>query len=452
MQLNMPVKLEEIVSDIKNIGGQSMLVGGAVIDTLQGNPIKDFDVEVYGLSLQKLGEVLEKHGKSSLVGQEFGIIKLRTDSFEYDFSVPRLENKVGLGHKDFEVEFQLSSGITPLEAAKRRDLTINSMFFDLDKKELTDPYNGQADLKNGVLRHTSNQFSDDPLRVLRIMQLLPRKGKTVYPETIELCKSMKDDYQYLAKERVFEEWDKLLLKSDNPSLGLQFLVDCDWITHYPELDKLRYTDQNLGWHPEGNVWNHNQLVIDNAAKLRHNLPDSWKSAYMFGCLLHDVGKPSTTLEDLTAHGHDEAGFEPARAFMKRITSDKKLISRAADLVKYHMRPGNHKRQGAGEKAWRRLHNKVPLNVIAYVSKADGCGRPGKNLEDVHETSNRALELFESYGPDPIPQVLMGRDLIQQGYVPGPIFGEMLKNAYDIQIDEGIDDKQELLTRIKELYE
>jgi tRNA nucleotidyltransferase (CCA-adding enzyme) len=284
------------------------------------------------------------------------------------------------------------------------------------------------------------------------MQLLPRKGKTVAPETIELCKSMFEEYGSLAKERVFEEWIKLLMKSNNPSRGLKFLADCDWIRHYPELDALRYTNQNLNWHPEGNVWEHNLMVVDNAARVKELVPKDWREAYMFGNLLHDVGKPKTTDEELNSKKHDQAGVPIAREFMGRITTETDLIEKTIAIVENHMGPGNLTRENAGENAWKRLHNAVPLNVIAYVSKADGLGRAGRSLEDYHGPSELALKYFEKYGQKPIPQILMGRDLLERGYYEGPLIGKIIKAAYDLQIDEGVTDKNILYEKAKQIVE
>jgi len=444
--MEIPSELESIVKDIEAEGGKSYLVGGAVIDTIKGIPLKDWDIEVYKLSLQKLESILSKHGRPNLVGKCFGIIKLRQDDKEYDFSIPRKENLIGIGHKAFEVEFV--PNITPEEAAYRRDLTINSMFFDISERKLVDPYGGLKDLEEGVLRHTSDKFTEDSLRVLRVMQLLPRKGKIVADETLKLCKEMVSGYPTLAKERVFEEWNKLLMRAEKPSMGLQFLVDCGWIKWYPALDNLRHTEQNPDWHPEGSAWNHTLMVVDYAAQLKDEIPGEWRRAYMFGCLIHDVGKAVTASSDLTAHGHDEAGVPIAESFMREITEDKKLIEQILNIVKYHMRPGELTKGNAKESAWKRLHNKIPLNVIAYVSKADSCGRLGRSLYDYHEPSEKALRLFEEYGKEPIPPTLMGRHLIEKGYEPGIIFGKILKEAYEIQIEEGITDKDALLKRVE----
>jgi len=442
MMFEIPSALQRIVEDVKGQGGESYLVGGAVIDMLQDRPLNDWDIEVHRLSLDNLEKILLVHGTPNLVGNSFGVIKLYIGNVEYDFSIPRKEIRVGPGHKDFDIE--LVPDISLEEAAKRRDLTINSMYFNLDTRVLVDPYYGKTDLDAGILRHTSERFSEDALRVLRIMQILPRKGKSVAPETVKLCREMLDEYGTLKKERVFEEWVKLLMKPDNPSLGLNFLVDSGWIFHYPELDALRTTPQHPEWHPEGDVWTHTLMVVDCAAKLRDTVPEEWRMGYMFGLLLHDVGKPYTTAEDFTAYGHDEKGIEYAKSFLERFTNNKRLTEKTLGVVKYHLRPGQLYKGNARESAWRRLHNKIPLNVISQVSRADSSGRGGRSLDDSHPPSQMALEYFEGLGKGKIQPALMGRHLIKAGYEPGRAFGPILGRAYEIQIESGITDPAKLL--------
>jgi len=440
----MPPQLESIVEDIAEKGGASYLVGGAVIDSIQGRAAKDWDIEVYKLSISELEKVLSGYGSPNLVGQSFGIIKLKFEDVEYDFSVPRRENKIGLKHQDFNIE--LRPDIAPEEAALRRDLTINSMYIDLSSMDIVDPYHGLDDLNSGIIRHTSYKFSEDPLRVLRIMQLLPRKGRVVAPETMDLCRALVNQYSTLPAERVFEEWNKLLMKAEKPSVGMDFLADSGWIVHYPELNSLRTTAQNPDWHAEGSVWNHTQMVVDCASLLKQYIPEEWKKPFMYGALLHDAGKPATTTKDLKSHGHDQAGVPLAKSFMQRITAEKELADRVLNIVEYHMAPGDLSRSNAKDSAWKRLHNKIPLNIIAYMSKADAGGRAGSSLNDYHEPSEKALRFFEEYGAEPIPPVLMGKHLIEAGYEPGPIIGKLLKKAYEIQIEEKIDDEEELLKR------
>lgn len=317
-------------------------------------------------------------------------------------------------------------------------------------KKIVDPFNGLKDLKEGRIKATNKKtFVQDPLRVLRIMQLLPRKGKFVDKRTIKLCKSMVNSFDELPKERVFEEFNKLLLKAKKPSMGLNFLKESNWIKHFPELSDLIGCPQNLKWHPEGDVWDHTCMVLDNAALLRENLPKKLRLSYMYGALLHDIGKPATTDPvKLTAHGHDEAGVKLAENFMLRLTNEKKLISNVCKIVKYHMRPGQLTFSKSKINAWKRLHNGLRLDLLGYMSKADSAGRTGRNvLTDTHNPSELlCFKYFKIFGVDKIKPLIMGRDLIKIGLKPSPLFKKLLKSAYNMQLD-GMN-KEEILNHLK----
>ena len=443
--------MREFLSKIEESGGIAMLVGGAVIDVIQGLPIKDWDIEVYRLDMTAIESILTDLDLTfDAVGKSFGVLKTRMmiegELVEIDISIPRSENKTGVGHKDFQVT--LNPNMTPLEAGRRRDLTINSMYKNLHTGEIVDPFNGLEDLRNGIIRVTDETtFVEDPLRVLRIMQLLPRKGKTVDLHTIELCRSMVDEFVHLPKERVFEEFCKLLLKTERPSLGFEFLRESGWIIHFPELNALIDCPQNPKWHPEGDVWIHTMLVVDNAAKLRHNLPEDLQLAYMFGALLHDIGKPDTTVLPLcTAHGHDRVGAELSKVFLNRLTDNKKLIENVENIVRLHMLPGQLYTSQAKESGWKRLHNKLRLDVLGWISKADSSGRTGRSIEDIHEVSETCFEYFSTFGEKAIEPIVKGRDLIAIGLEPGPQFKPILDRAYELQI-EGMDDVSEILSSL-----
>lgn len=438
-------KIQELA---KIIGGKSYLIGGAVIDSILGNEIKDWDVEVYNLNLSDIESALKNNGlNADMVGASFGIIKTQYQELDIDLSIPRRENRIGKGHKGFEVEFDPC--MTPKEAGLRRDLTINSMYMDIETSEIVDTFGGMEDLKNGVIRATnSDTFVEDPLRVMRIMQLLPRKGKTVDSSTVELCRSIVDEFSSLPKERIFEEFVKLLTKASKPSMGLDFLKNSGWIAHFPELENLIGCEQNPEWHPEGDVWNHTLAVIDYAASLRDLLPKEWQLAYMFGCLLHDVGKVVVTTSDLTSNGHDTAGGPLAYAFMTRLTNNTQLIDRVVSIVVNHMACGQLAMQGSKIAAYKRLHNRLRLDVAAMVSKADSCSRYVDSATAIeHLPSKLAMQYFSEFGAETIKPVLMGRHLIEVGLKPGIQFKQLLNEAYELQIEYNINEPFVLLQMV-----
>jgi tRNA nucleotidyltransferase (CCA-adding enzyme) len=403
------------------------------------------------MSMAAVGDALVSF-KPKAAGKAFGIYKLHVDGLDIDVSVPRKDNKVGKGHADFEVEFD--PDMTPADAALRRDFTINSMFYDMQEGRVVDPWGGLNDLEFGVLRATEpKKFMEDPLRALRAMQLLARKARRIDPHTLDLIKSMVRHFKSLAKERVFEEWKKLLLKAEKPSMGLEMLRESLWLLHFPELQDLVGNPEHLEWHPEAvpyGTWNHVLHVVDNAARVRDQVDEDCRLAFMFGALLHDVGKPST-VDPATgkAPKHDRAGAPLAQAFMKRITDDKKLIEQVVAIVGNHMGPFSLSTNSAKPTGWKRLHNRCRLDLMGWMSRCDwaakGAVTGDRNvLEPIdHVPSMKCFAYFAEFGKEEIAPILQGRHLIEAGYKPGRMFGAALKAAYEAQL-EGQEDVDELI--------
>ena len=217
--------LEKVLQKIINYGGIPILVGGCVRDSFLHLPLKDYDIEVFELSsLEFLEEILEEFGSVNLVGKSFGILKLSTNTMEYDFSFPRLETKTTQGHRGFEVV--VDGTLNFYEASKRRDFTINAIGYDYKNKTYLDPFDGIKDLQNKVLKHIDDDtFIEDSLRVYRSIQFSARFDFSIDSSTLLLCKTIvsTEEFKTLSKERIYEEYKKLFLKSKQPSLGLQIL-------------------------------------------------------------------------------------------------------------------------------------------------------------------------------------------------------------------------------------
>jgi len=214
MMEGLPGELVQIFQQTPALN-HAYLVGACVRDWLLGIANKDFDVEVFGISYEQLVEALKPWGRTDLVGRSFGVVKLTVRSgLTFDFTIPRRDSKIAPGHKGFEITFD--PGITPKEAAARRDFTINSLMYDPRRQEMLDFFGGLNDLRNRVLRHTSEAFVEDPLRVLRGMQLAGRFSLSAAPETVDLGRSMKAASPELAIERIREEWFKWAAKRATP--------------------------------------------------------------------------------------------------------------------------------------------------------------------------------------------------------------------------------------------
>ena len=400
---------------MKALGGRALLVGGCVRDELLGIENKDVDIEVFGIAPEK---VLAKYPQADTVGKSFGVIKLG----DIDVAFPRRETKLGEGHKGFKIECDPTLSLE--EAAARRDFTINAIYRDPLSGEVLDPYNGQKDLQKRVLRPVSEHFSEDPLRVLRAMQFAARFELTPSGDLIDICRRMTPEG--LPKERLFEEWSKLLLKGKKPSIGLNFLREVGWVKYYPELERLIGCEQDPEWHPEGDVWNHTCECVD---RMRPN----GDIVIAFAVLCHDFGKPDCTKWDpvkkrIRSLGHDTFGVKHAESFLRRLTDDLHILKEVPPLVRDHMTPFALYRDHAGDTAIRRLASRCGrIDRLLEVSHADGL------LPEAYDWLKSAAERLASYRAPQKPLV-QGRDLIALGVEPGPRMGRILKALYEAQLD------------------
>lgn len=441
MLVRLPVELQKILSATPELA-EAFLVGGCVRDALLGLPVKDFDVEVFGVSYERLAKALRRWGRVDFVGQSFGVVKLSTGSgLAYDFAIPRRDRKVAAGHKGFDVEFD--ADITPQEAASRRDFTLNALMFHPQRGEVLDFFGGQNDLRDRVLRHTSAAFAEDPLRVLRGMQFASRFNLSAAPETIALCRSIKASFRELAVERVGDEWFKWAAKSAVPSVGLRFLADTEWLEHFPELAALRGTPQDPEWHPEGDVFTHTAHCCDALVKLPQwqAADDASRIAWMLAVLAHDFGKPAVTHEALrdgrmriVSPGHEQGGVEPALKFLERLHVPHAIRDRVPPLVANHLAH----MQAINDRSVRRLAKRLEPETITglcVIVTADHSGRPPKPPcvpEGVKALMAKAEELrVQDSAPKPI---LQGRHLITAGMKPGKEFKAILHEAFEAQLE------------------
>ena len=424
--------LTRVCRAIAAAGGRAWLVGGVVRDGFLGLSTGDLDLEVFGLSAADLRSTLEKEFELDLVGQSFGIIKLR--GWPIDVGLPRREAKIGLGHKGFEVHSDPDMSLP--EAAARRDFTINSIYHDPLTGQVEDPFGGLDDLAHGKLRHTSPAFGQDPLRVLRGMQLAARFNLEVVSETVEICRDIEPEG--LTSERIFGEWTKLVTLGKVPSRGLDFLKECGWLQYFPDLEALLGVPQDPAWHPEGDVWVHTLHCLDAFAAEKIGHP--WEDLVVgLAVLCHDLGKPdTTTCEDgvIRSPGHEKRSVEVTEDFLGRMTNHRKLLAEVNLLVAEHMRPSTLFKAKASDAAIRRLAARVGrIDRLVRVARADVLGRPpltstGYPAGDWLLAAARRLDV-EMHPPEPL---VLGRHLMTLGQQPGPAFGRILAKCYDAQLE------------------
>lgn len=444
--------VRDIAEDVDAIGGRALIVGGSVRDRLRNGGWSndtDWDLEVFGLSGEQLKDVLSKHGHIDLVGEAFGVIKMH--GLNIDVSLPRRDSKRGFGHRGFDVESD--PHMTVEDAARRRDFTINAMSFDPLLNDLIDPFNGRADLNAGLLRMVDPAtFGDDPLRVLRGMQFCARFGLTAHRDTIQECVELFDEGMGLSVERVWEEWRKMIVQGTVISKGFKFLRESGWIMHYPELMALVGCNQDPEWHPEGDVWTHTGFCLDAFADLPLDGDD--KLIVGFSVLCHDLGKPSTTQfmdGRWRAHGHEGAGTDPARSFLKRIGFPQRLRGSVYPLIENHLAPVVFYKDQVSNRAMLRLANRVGrMDLLTDVCFCDQAGRPPApvNADALNWFTQRAQSLHIA-DKKPVP-IVQGRDLIDSlGMTPSAIFGPILAACMEAQLDGSITTLDEGLTFAQE---
>ena len=426
-----------VAEAVQKAGGRVYYVGGFVRDRLLGRENKDIDIEVHGVSVKTLEGILDSLGERLTMGASFGVMGLR--HYDLDIAMPRSETATGRGHKDFEVFVDPFLGEE--KAAMRRDFTINALMENVLTGEILDFFGGQEDLERRRIRHVNDQsFAEDPLRVFRACQFAARFQFSVAPETMALCSSMSVDA--LAKERILGEMEKALLKATHPSVFFEELRKMRQLSYwFPELEALIGLEQNARYHPEGDVWTHTMQVLDEAAKLRCDAKEPlW---FMLSALCHDFGKAVTTEEKdgvIHAYEHETAGLPLVERFLSRVANEVKLKDYVLNMTRMHMIPNilavNTK---SAKKFMKMFDRSVCPGDLLLLAKADHLGRRTpetgsevllREYQPIEELLRSRLAEYERLMENP---PIMGRDLIEAGMTPGPVFTEALAYAHKLHL-------------------
>ncbi|MCW5871644.1 MAG: HDIG domain-containing protein [Candidatus Eremiobacteraeota bacterium] len=409
-----------------------LVVGGSVRDALRGHPSKDLDLEIVGAQAAEVAAA--SPWPVQQVGKSYGVLLLQLEGLGW------LEVSVEPGsYGDWE------------QLCRRRDFTCNAIAWEVASQSLVDPLGGGADLQAGVLRAAGpGSMAADPLRVWRAAQFCARFDWRVAPELrADIC-SVLERMPGLPRERVTREWEKLLIMPRRPSQAVQLLDDWGVIERcYPELWALHGCEQDPEFHPEGDVWVHTLLVLDEAARLGRDLPVGQRLVLSLAALLHDLGKPSTTRREhgrISAHGHEHAGLKPARAWFQRHRFGEAIELAVLDCVSKHMRPMQLVREMDRGKmspsqqvnALRRLIRDlahVDWEVFLLLCEADQRGRALPVPE--YLPARLFGELLREYPVAAMAraELLRGRDLLALGVPAGKEVGRWIA-AVEQARDEG----------------
>lgn len=397
-KINIPKVLEDILITLKNSGAKPILIGGCVRDSFLNLDIKDYDIEVYNVEqIEDIERVLEKFATVKLVGKSFGVLTLKIDDLDFDFSLPRVEKKVGKTHQDFDI--QTDAKMDFKKACRRRDFTINAIGYDFFSNSFLDPYNGLKDLKIKKIRHIySKSFVEDSLRVYRAIGFASRFDFKITKSTKRLCKKIikNRELDFLPKQRVFEELKKLLLKSKKPSIGLKLLeefkiFELSFKKTYKSVDRL-------------------------ASFLREkNIEERRKLALFYALILKDAKEKKVSF------------------FMESVFDDKKLINHINLLLKNQL--------NSSVKELKRVSQKLQIEDLLFLEFA-------KKSKDIKELK-KIEKLAKSFDilNKPLKPLIYGKDLIDLGFTPSSNFKNILDFAFDLQIDKEFS-KNEILNILK----
>lgn len=397
VSLGLTRSASSVADVITRAGGTPVVVGGKVRDAFLGKDSKDVDIEVHGgVHPAKLEAALREAGlKVDAVGASFGVLKVtdRATGEDFDVSLPRSESKAGIGHKGFEIKVDPS--LTPEQAFARRDFTINAMGMTPDGK-LIDPFGGKRDLSARVLRHTSDAFAEDPLRVLRGVQFAGRFRMTMDPTTAEMSRGLKPEFGTIAKERIWSEFEKIGTKAVSPSRSLTVLKQTGWDEFFPEF--------GAG----------NGAAGDRAARTagRLGIKGDERTALVLASVLH---------------GQD------ARKALGRIGATNDVTKAVLGLTGASV----PRATPAGVRTLARKLSKSGLTVdqwATFRSAVDGRG------ERFRTAAKRAGVLHGAERP-----VLTGDHLIVLGVKPGPAMGKILSDAIRLQDAGKLRSESEALT-------
>lgn len=341
--------INEIANTINLNGGKLYLVGGAVRDELLGIKNHDEDYSVTGISFEEFKKLFPM---AYVRGKDFPVFSIDNK----EFAIARKERKIGIGHKDFDVE--TDKKITIEQDLERRDITINAIAKEVLTGKIIDPFGGIEDLKSKKIRAVSSHFEEDPLRVYRVARFASQFNFKVEENTIKMMTSLKSELTSLSVERVYNEFSIALL-TEKPSVFFDVLKQANVLdVHFKEIYDLIGAEQPLKYHPEGDSYNHTMIVLDkvaNRTKEQKNLKEMENSKetenvkkhenlrkieIRFSALVHDLGKGTTPKEDYPHHfNHEKRGAELVKNMGKRLKLPTRLIKCGVTSCLEHMRGG-----------------------------------------------------------------------------------------------------------------
>ena len=436
-QSEMERTARSIVARLREKGHVAYFAGGCVRDLVRGETPKDFDVATDARPEQ----VQALFRRTYAVGAHFGVIVVLESDFQFEVATFRSDGVYIDGRHPVDVHFSSAE-----EDARRRDFTINGMFYDPVAEQVIDFVGGRADLQAKLIRAIGDpeqRFAEDRLRMLRAVRFATVLGYKIDPATWQAIVNRAGSINDISAERIRDELVRIFL-SPNRLRGFDLLDSSRLLgAILPELEPMRGCAQPEQFHPEGDVFQHTRLMVE-------MLPDEVSIPLVFSVLFHDVGKPPTATTDETGrirfNGHDRIGAEMTEKIMERLRFSRAEIDDTVEMVRQHM-----------------VFKDVPRMRVAKLKRF--MARPTFDDElELHRvdcaSSHRMMENYqflqqkkEEFANEPIipPPLVGGDDLIAMGLNPGPRFGEILEAVETRQLEGDFKTREEALEWVKKEY-
>lgn len=413
-------------------GHQAYLVGGCVRDLLLGRPPKDFDVATDAPPAR----IRELFPRCEEVGAHFGVCLLRGEGAHVEVATFRSDFDYTDGRRPARVSFESD----PRQDAMRRDFTINALLLDVRTGEVRDFTGGRADLEARLIRAIGDpeqRFREDHLRLLRAVRFAARLEFEIEAQTFAAIRRSAQLIRTVSAERVRDELIRILTEG-GARRGFE-LLDASGLLNeiLPEVAAMKGVEQPPEYHPEGDVWTHTLMMLEGLENATPTLA--------MGVLLHDVGKPPTfrVAERIRFDGHVEAGVRLAHGILTRLRFSHEQTKQIEALVAQHMKFKDVPQMR--ESTLKRFLRLAAFEEHLELHRLD-CMSSNRRLENYELVRKKREELgAEQLRPPPL---LTGRDLIAEGYAPGPAFKDMLSAAEDAQLEGLITTREEALALVQ----
>ena len=425
-----------IIQTLSDAGHRALLAGGCVRDMAMGKEPKDWDVATDAGP----EEVLRLFPRTVPVGEKFGIVVVVLEDGEYEVARFRRDGRYLDGRHPEEVQFAGAE-----QDARRRDFTINGMFFDPLEERIIDYVGGRDDIERGLVRAIGDprrRFGEDYLRLLRAVRFAARLGFEIEGETRRAIEEEAGNIAQISAERIRDELTKILTEG-HAAEGMQILLETGLLRQVlPEVVDMDGVPQPPQFHPEGDVWTHVKMLLEALEEPSATL--AW------GALLHDIGKPPTfEVEDrIRFNKHDMVGAKMAEKVCRRLHMSNEDTEKIGTLTAQHMRFRNVK--DMRESKLKRFLRQPHFAELLELHRLDCLASHG--ALDLYEFCREKMEMAES-DPQELkpPRLLSGHDLIAMGFEPGVLFKEILTALEDEQLEGRISNLEEAMAFVRERY-